>query len=106
MINKLVILILVSVLVVFFPPYAETVMQWVLMFHAKVMDFLSNVFSDGQLGAIIRDFLGLIILPLIVGLIPALLYWLARRRLFPYFGLFVWSVWLLQLGALLVLHKI
>jgi len=106
MFNKFVLVILVSVVVVFFPTQADVVMQWILMFHAQVVDFLATLFSDGQLGRVMRDLLGLLIFPILVGLIPAILYWVARRRFFPYFGLFVWSAWLLQIGALLVLHKV
>lgn len=106
MINKLIALVIISVIVVFFPAYTEQVMSWVLLFHAWVVDFLANIFSDGQLGRVIRDLLGLIVFPLVVGLVPAILFWIAKRRLFPYFVMFVWSAWLLQLGALVVLHKI
>lgn len=106
MINKLIALVIISVLVVFFPAYTEQVMSWVLMFHAWVVDFLANIFSDGQLGRVIRDLLGLIAFPVVVGLVPAIIFWIAKRRLFPYFVMFVWSAWLLQLGALVVLHKI
>lgn len=106
MINKLIALIIVSVLVVFFPMYAEQMMSWVLMLHASVVDFLAGIFSDGQVGRIIRDLLGLITFPVVAGLVPAALYWVAKRRMFPYFVMFVWSAWLLQLGALVVLHKI
>lgn len=105
MFNKLVLLIIISVIVVFFPPSAYAAMQWLLMFHAWVVDFLANIFSDGQVGRIIRDLLALLAFPIAAGLAPALLYWIAKRRLFPYFAIVVWSAWLLQLGALLVLHK-
>lgn len=105
MINKLIALIIISVIVVFFPKYAEHVMSWILMMHAWILDFLGNIFSDGRVGRVIRDLLSLLAFPFIAGFIPAILYSLIRHRSFPYFMFIVWSAWLLQLGALIVLHK-
>lgn len=106
MINKLIALIIISILVVFFPHYAETVMGWIIQSHRMIVEFLTSIFSDGQIGRIIQGFLGTIIMPIIIGIVIALLYWLIRRRFFPYFVFVVWTIWLLQLGALIVLHKV
>jgi len=106
MFSKLVILVVVSVFVVFFPAYGLMVMNWILQFHAYVVDFLAGIFSDGQVGHIIRDLLGLVALPVLIGVLFALVYWIARRKLPSFFASVVWSVWLLQLGALLVVDKL
>ena len=90
MLNKLLTVIVISILVVFFPAYAKQLMSLIMTSHAFIVDLLANIFSDGTTGRIIRDLLALLILPLGIGLIPAIIYWVVKRRFFPYFMFVVW----------------
>jgi hypothetical protein len=63
------------------------------------------VFSGSQAGSIPKNLIALLSLPLLVGLVPAIIYWMVRRHWFPYFMQIVWVVWLIQAGALIVVYK-
>lgn len=52
-----------------------------------------------------RGLIALLSIPIIVGLVPTVLYWVLRRHWFPYFMEIVWVIWLVQAGALIVMYK-
>ena len=103
---KYLIILIISVFTVIFPRLVELFMSFLVMLHGWLINLLSIIFSDSFFGHFTRDLLGLFILPVVVGLILISVFWLVRRRFFPYTEFIVWSIWLLQLGALVVLHKI
>jgi len=105
MFKHLIILILLSVLVVLFMPYAQQGLQAVITAHDWINEMLMQVFSGGQAGNITRQLIALLAIPVIAGLIPALIFWMVKRRWFPYFMDFVWVTWLLQTSALVILYK-
>lgn len=104
MIKKLIALLGVSFALIFFFPYAEQLISWLLEAYQRVTTLLSEVFAGGQLGNHAREFIAILVIPAIAGLIPIIFYSLWRRQLFPYFMDVVWFVWLIQAGALLASH--
>lgn len=102
MLKQIIILVLLSVGVVMGMSYAHEAVQWLLAGHDWVSNALTDVFSGGQAGNVVRAFIALLSLPLLVGLIPAIIYWMVRRHWFPYFMQIVWVVWLVQFGALVM----
>lgn len=105
MIKQLIVLIALSVAIVLSMSYAQQGVQLLLTAHDWISELLTNLFSAGQAGNIARGLIALLSVPVLVGLVPALLYWALRRHWFPYFMEIVWFVWLIQAGALIVMYK-
>jgi len=105
MIKHIVAIILLSVAIVLTMSYAQQAMHYLLQAHEWISNILTDVFSGGQTGNLLRGMIALLTIPLVAGLILTLGYWAARRQWFPYFMQTVWIVWLVQAGALVALYK-
>lgn len=93
-------LIIVNVGIIVAMSYAKEAIQILLHAHHWVSEILTSIFSGDKAGSLARELIALLCLPILVSLIPALLYWVIKKRWFPYFMDFVWIIWLIQAGAL------
>lgn len=105
MIKHVIAIVLLSIAVVLTMSYAQQGVQYLIEAHEWVSNVLTDVFSGGQTGNLLRGLIALLTLPVVVGLVPTLIYWATRRQWFPYFMQTVWVVWLIQAGALVALYK-
>jgi hypothetical protein len=105
MLKQIIALVAFSVAIVLSMSYVQHGVQWLVSAHDWVTQLLADVFSGGQAGSLLKALIALLTIPVIVGLIPAVIYWLVRRSWFPYFMEIVWVVWLIQAGALVVMYK-
>jgi hypothetical protein len=105
MLKQTIALILLSLLVITSMAYAQYGLEFLVTMHDWVAETLTQVFSGGTAGDITRQLLALLAAPLLIGLVPALIYWIIRRSWFPYFMQLVWIVWLLQAAALIVVFQ-
>src|SRR5437763_17015742 len=106
MLKHVVVIVTSSIVVILGMAYAQTGLEYVISAHEWLSNLLKDVFSTGHIGNLIRELLALLVIPLAIGLLPAVAYWLAKRSWFPYFMEVVWVVWLLQAAALIVLYKV
>lgn len=94
MLKHLVCLVLFSVLVVFFKTELASLMHLALSAYQGLMSALASVFSAGKTGNLVRSALALLLVPLIGGLIVAVLLWIPRRtKLLSYLPEVVWALW-------------
>lgn len=105
MLKQTVVLIGASVGLIFAMSYAQQGVQFLLTAHDWVSQLLTEIFSPGQAGNLARSLIALLSIPVFVALVPAVVYWVLRRHWFPYFMQIVWVVWLVQIGALIVMFK-
>jgi hypothetical protein len=105
MLKQVIAIVILSILVIIGMSYVQQGLQILLSGHDWLSDVLKDVFSGGQAGNIIRELIALLAIPLVVALIPAIIYWIAKRSWFPYFMELVWVIWLVQTSALVVLYK-
>lgn len=105
MIKHVIAIILLSIATILTMSYAQHAVDYLLRAHDWVSSVLTDVFSGGQTGNLLRGSISLLTIPVVVGMIPALAYWFTRRQWFPYFMQVVWVVWLIQAGALIALYK-
>lgn len=105
MLKQALALIVLSVAVVLSMSYAQEAVTYLLSAHDWISQLLTDVFSGGQAGNLARNLIALLSVPVLAGLIPALIYWIVRKHWFPYFMETVWVVWLIQAGALIVMYK-
>ena len=106
MLKQIIALIVFSIAIVLSMSYIHHGVQWLISAHNWVTHLLSDVFSGGQAGSLLKGLIALLSIPVVVGLIPASVYWLARHRWIPYFMEIVWVVWLIQTGALVIMYKV
>ncbi len=102
MLKQVIALIIFSIVVVLCMPYVGNAVQVLINAHDWIAQILTDVFSGGQAGNIARGLIALLSLPILIGLIPALIYWIVKRHWLPYFMAIVWVVWLIQVGALAI----
>ena len=106
MIKQIIFILLLSVVILLTMPYAQHGVQYLVDIHTWISNALMQVFSGGTAGNLARGLLALLAVPVLVGLVPAIIYWLIKRRWFPYFMEFVWVTWLIEVTALVVLFKL
>lgn len=102
MLKQLIILLLLSLVVIFGTQYILPLISVVLSTHHWVSQSLLQIFTGGKAGNAIREFIALWFVPLCLTLIPTLIFWLAKRRFFPYFFHTLWVIWLVQTTALIM----
>jgi hypothetical protein len=106
MLKNFIVLILLSIGVIFGIKHIQPLILLLVNCRDWVSQLLLQVFSGGQIGSTIRDLISLLVMPLFIAAIPACIYWLSKRRMFPYFMHVVWVVWLVQCTAITVLHHV
>ena|SRR5579872_2164065 len=102
MIKHLVGIILLSVIVILAMPQAKIVLQALLSAHHWVDQLLRDVFSGGHAGNLIRQLIALLAIPVLIGFLPAIIYWLVKHSWLPCFMEIVWVVWLIQTAVLVI----
>jgi hypothetical protein len=105
MIKQIIAIIALSILTILTMLYAQEALQAIVSAHNWVSDTLTSVFSGGSAGNLIRQLLALLAIPLLIALIPAIIFWIVKRSWFPYFMHIVWVIWLVQTAALVILYK-
>lgn len=103
---SILLLLLLSIVVLVAMSYVQQLLLAIVSAHDWVSETLKNVFSGGEAGNLIRGLIALLTIPLMIGLIPAIVFGIVKRRWFPYFMEVVWVVWLIQTSALIVLFKV
>ncbi len=105
MIRQIIALLLLSLAIIYSMTYSQQLLQWIVLAQNWISDLLTQVFSGGPAGDLIRKLLALLVIPIAISLIPALIYFLVKRHWFPYFMHIVWTIWLIQITALIALYK-
>ncbi|HVE44953.1 MAG TPA: hypothetical protein VNC84_07500 [Gammaproteobacteria bacterium] len=105
MFKQLITITVLSIGIIIAANYAQEAVLLLVRSHDWVSELLMSVFSGGEAGSIARGLIALLSVPIFIGLVPSLIYWALKRSWFPYFMEIVWVVWLVQVGALIVLNK-
>jgi hypothetical protein len=105
MLKHIAAIILLSILIILTMANVQVILNSLLAAHQWISQTLTDVFSGGPAGNLTRQLIALLCLPLLIGLIPVAVYWLAKRSFFPYFMTFVWASWLVEVTALVVMYK-
>jgi len=100
MLKQVIAIISISLGVILASSYAQEAVQLLLRGHEWISQLLTEVFSSGSAGDLTRQLIAVLAVPLLIGIIMAVLYWVLRRSWFPYFMPMVWLVWLVQTTAI------
>lgn len=100
MAKHFIILIVLSILAVFFRTEVAFILHGALNVHDQLVSFLGNIFSGGQWGQLIELGLALFIMPAFIGGVVAGIFWLFKRNMLPYMMETIWILWFILLTAL------
>ena len=95
MLKQSLIYLILSAVVVFLSVYAKLLFMYMNVLYTYVNQALKPVFGSGFAGEIVRDMVSLMLIPLAIAALPALLYWLIKRKKMPYFIELTWLLWLI-----------
>jgi hypothetical protein len=102
MLKNFIALILFSLGVIFGAKHIQPIIFLLVSSRDWISQLLLQVFSGGEWGSAVRNLISLLVMPLFIAAIPALVYWLSKRRFFPYFMHVVWVVWLVEVTTIIV----
>lgn len=95
-------LLIASTLAILLAPYCDTVIHWILAFHQVIVSFLNGVFAKGQTGLTIAAIISIALIPILIVAIPAIIFFLVKRRIMPYLITFAWAVWIIVATAVVI----
>ena len=99
------IIIIASFLILFAMPYCKIALQALLDIHSWAINILSHVFAHGKTAIYIRDLIVIIAIPSIISGLIAFIYWIFKRKQFPYLFHICWAIWgILMVSLILQLH--
>lgn len=101
MLKGTIVLIIVSVLAMFFQTELGHVLRYLLMIHDKIADGLAVVFSNAPAGRVIQETIALIIIPVVLGAVAALVWLMVKRNEMPHLVMTIWIIWTILLVAIL-----
>jgi len=104
MLKQLIVLILLSLGVIFGTQHIQPIILLLVSCRDWISQLLLQVFAGGEIGSIIRNLIAMLAMPIALASIPAAVYWLSKRRMFPYFFHCVWVLWLIQTTAIIMLR--
>lgn len=106
LLKNLIVLLLFSLAVLFGLKHIQPLVLFLVSARDWVSQALLPFIAGGELATTVRNLLALLFLPFFIGAIPTIIFWMSKRRMFPYFMHVVWVVWLLQTTAIVVLSPV
>lgn len=95
MLKQSLIYLILSFTLLFFATYAKLFFVYVNIIYSYINLGLENLFGSSFGGELVRDIITLMLVPLILAGLPALIYWLIKRKTMPYFLELLWLFWLI-----------
>lgn len=106
MVKQIIALIALSIVIILSMSHVQQALTWIIAGYDWVSQTLTEVFSGGTAGNLIRNLLALLAIPILLAAVPVFIYWLAKRQWFPYFMEVVWVTWLVQTSILIIQYKV
>lgn len=88
-------LIALSILVVLFKAQFAELIHAIASLHNMISDKLAGLLTGFSAGALVAHLLSLVLIPIIVALIPAFIYWIIYRSEMPHWLVVVWVIWVM-----------
>ncbi len=100
MLKQLSILVVLSLVLLIFAQQSHAILLLLDNTHRLLNEGLSQVFSTSSVGNTTQEVLCLMFIPLAIAAIPAIVYWLIKRRPMPYFYHVMWAIWIVLYTSL------
>ena len=99
--KQLIFLLILSIIAVMGAHYLSVALKWLVVAHGDIIHVFHQVFSANNVGNILSALLALIVVPAIITLVVAGVYWCFKRKLIPNLWIYVWGVWLILATVLI-----
>lgn len=86
-------LIIFSILVILFRSQLGVLLHYIGYWHTWLGAQLLSIFSTSDVGELISHVLALFLIPVLIALIPAFIYWVFRRHEMPFLPILTWVLW-------------
>jgi hypothetical protein len=101
MLRHILYLIGLSVAAVFLKSQLVHVLHFLMYLHGQIANGLKIIFSDDAVGEILQSVLALLLIPIVLGVIAALVHFVIKQEHFPHTMSVVWACWAVLLVAVL-----
>lgn len=101
MVKQSILFVSFSIIAIFFKLQLAKLWQEIMLLNNKLSSGLTLIFSSDQTGRIVQSVVILIVIPLIVGGIVALVFWLLKRSAMPHIMTTIWLTWTVLLVSML-----
>lgn len=101
MAKQSILLVILSVVAVFFQDQISHLMLGIVSLHDLIAKDLTFFFSGSEVGRVIQGLFALLIIPLVAGGLAALIFWLFKHVSMPHMMATIWIMWLIVLVAVL-----
>jgi hypothetical protein len=100
MLKQLSILVVLSALLLIFAQHTQLVLSYLDASHTFLNAKLSYIFNTSEAGNTTQEVTCLLVIPMVLTIIPASIYWLVKRKLMPYFYHVLWTIWIVLFTTL------
>jgi hypothetical protein len=95
MIKHILAMVALSLLMVLGLTYYHQALQMLLGFHDSLSRLLGHIFAGSSIGRLLQHGLALLLVPLVIGAVAGLIYWVIRKSQSPHVVHFTWIVWII-----------
>lgn len=88
-------LIVLSILVILFKAQFADLLHMVASLHNMASEKFAELFSGSSAGLLVAHLLSLVVIPIVIALIPAFVYWIIYRSEMPHWLVLVWVIWVM-----------
>jgi hypothetical protein len=99
-------LVLLSLVTLLLSEYVAVLPQLIVSTQRWFSSHLTIIFSDSSIATLIRQLLATLILPFLVGCVPAGVYWVTKHKHMPHLMWIIWITWIMQTTALLMMSTV
>lgn len=101
MIKQFILIVLFSFAAIIFRTQLHHALGSLIYVHNYIAQALHMVFSDDNAGRLIQDIISLLLIPVLAGLIVAMMFLLFKREAMAHSMAVIWVVWLVLLVTMI-----
>ena len=101
MFKGVIVLIVVSIVAMFFQAQLGHVLHYLLKIHDTIAHGLAALFSNAPAARVIQQTIALIVIPIVIAAVAGLVWLLVRRNEMPHLIATVWIIWTILLVTIL-----
>lgn len=102
MLKHIISLIIASLLVLLLAQYLTIGLHWLQTLNGDFYNYSKSIFTGKSVGAILRQLIGLLLIPIVLAGVPALLYYAVYRKSMPHFNEVIWVLWIVLATTMLL----
>jgi hypothetical protein len=101
MFKHILLLVGLSVAAIFFQDQLMHMLKFFMYVHNQLANGLGVIFSVDKIGEIVQSVLALLLIPVLIGILIAVLHFFIRKQHFPHMMTTIWVAWAVLLVSVL-----